>query len=430
MNKKFIAFDVGSCLGESLDRFKNYDEIYAFEPSPWSFKRLTTKFSDQKHIKFFQVAISNTSEFLPFNFHDAYGYSSLLDIDYKGEFTKKNIELDPGFDRIIETINVETQRLDTFMDKHDISHIDFLKIDTQGNDLNVIKSLGSKIKNVNIIELEVHLKKMYKNAATKTDALEYMEQHNFDLIKTDCNSEDLKEYEENLTFKNRNFMEQEQEKYIWSNRPDDEEGEIITNWFSINKYDKRCWIVDNFYSNPDDVRSFALEQKYFPGEGAVGHRTKKQFFFEGMKESFQEIMGKKIKENGEHGWYYPGVNGRFQYCPAGTNTVYHCDEQQYAALVYLTPNAPPQCGTTFFRHRETSRRHNRDIDWEDGEGYKVFPGNTFLDKTPYETVDVIGNVYNRLVIFDGGLIHSASEYFGHDINTCRLHHTFFFNCEE
>lgn len=144
MNTKLIAFDIGSCLGESLDRFKNYDEIYAFEPSPWSFKRLTTKFSDQKHIKFFQVAISNTSEFLPFNFHDSYGYSSLLDIDYEGEFTKKNIELDPGFDRIIETINVETQRLDTFMDKHDISHIDFLKIDTQGNDLNVIKSLGSK----------------------------------------------------------------------------------------------------------------------------------------------------------------------------------------------------------------------------------------------------------------------------------------------
>ena len=44
MNKKFIAFDVGSCLGESLDRFKNYDEIYAFEPCPWSFKRLTAKF--------------------------------------------------------------------------------------------------------------------------------------------------------------------------------------------------------------------------------------------------------------------------------------------------------------------------------------------------------------------------------------------------
>jgi FkbM family methyltransferase len=66
MNKKLIAFDIGACVGESLDRFKNYDEIYAFEPSPWSFKILTEKFSDQKHIKFFQVAISDISGFLPF----------------------------------------------------------------------------------------------------------------------------------------------------------------------------------------------------------------------------------------------------------------------------------------------------------------------------------------------------------------------------
>ena len=427
MNKKLIAFDIGACVGESLDRFKNYDEIYAFEPSPWSFKILTEKFSDQKHIKFFQVAISDISGFLPFNFHNSYGYSSLLDIDCEGEFTKKNVEIDPGFDKIVETINVETQRLDSFIDKHSISHIDFLKIDTQGNDLNVIKSLGSKIQNVHIIELEVHLKRMYKNAATKTEVLEYMKQHNFDLIKTECNGLHLEEYEEKLTFKNKNFMKQE--KYIWSSRPEDEHGEIRTNWFQVNNYNKRCWIVDDFYNDPDAVRNFALQQTYFPGEGAVGHRTRKQFFFDGVKEAFENIMGAKIKTDGEHGWYFPGINGRFQFCEAGTKRVYHCDEQQYAGMIYLTPDAPPECGTTFFRHKGTKRRHNKDIDWESGEGNKVFPGDTFLDKTRYEEVDVIGNVYNRLVIFDGGLIHSATDYFGSNMTNCRLHHMFFFNVE-
>jgi hypothetical protein len=109
--------------------------------------------------------------------------------------------------------------------------------------------------------------------------------------------------------------------------------------------------------------------------------------------------------------------------------VYHCDEQQYAGMIYLTPDAPPECGTTFFRHRGTKRRHNKDIDWDSGEGSEVFPGDTFLDKTRYEEVDVIGNVYNRLVIFDGGLIHSATDYFGSSIGNCRLHHMFFFNVE-
>ena len=219
--------------------------------------------------------------------------------------------------------------------------------------------------------------------------------------------------------------------YIWSEKPEEDWGEIRTNWFNVNSaYNPRCWIVDNFYEDPDSVRDFAFKQKYFPGEGAVGHRTRKQFFFEGIKESFEEIMGKKIKENGVHGWYYPGINARFQWCPAGTNRVYHCDEQRYAALIYLTPNAPPESGTTFFKHKETGRRHNLDINWAAGEGSKVFPGDTFLDKTRYEQVDTVGNVYNRLVIFDGGLIHSATDYFGSSIENSRLHHMFFFNLEE
>ena len=36
----------------------------------------------------------------------------------------------------------------------------------------------------------------------------------------------------------------------------------------------------------------------------------------------------------------------------------------------------------------------------------------FFDKTDLDVVDVAGNVYNRLVIFNARAIHSASEYFG------------------
>jgi hypothetical protein len=91
-------------------------------------------------------------------------------------------------------------------------------------------------------------------------------------------------------------------------------------------------------------------------------------------------------------------------------------------MVYLTPNAPPSTGTSFFRHRETGIRHQ-------GEPgiMQCFNQNTFLDGTPYELVDKIGNVFNRLVIFDGGLIHAASEYFGWDIPSSRLFHMYFFS---
>ena len=222
------------------------------------------------------------------------------------------------------------------------------------------------------------------------------------------------------------------EGYYYDPTPDSEWGLIKTDRFSINQqYNPRMWVVENFYSDPYAVRDFALQQIYFPGEGAVGHRTRKQFIFEGVKERFENIMQKKILDHTEegHGFFDGGINGRFQTCHAGTPLVYHCDAQQFAGMVYLTPEAPPECGTSFFKHKQEGVRHNSEIDWANDQGSRVFNHNTFLDKTPYELVDKIGNVFNRLVIFDGGLIHSASEYFGWDIQTGRLFHMFFFDVE-
>lgn len=226
-----------------------------------------------------------------------------------------------------------------------------------------------------------------------------------------------------------NTKENIMNEFYVDNYPESENGIIDTNKFIINpKSNSRIFVVDNFYDDPTGVRDFALSQTFFPGEGAVGHRTRKQFLFDGLKEKFEDIIGQKIPDHtdDDYGWRDIGINGRFQYCPAGTNLVYHCDAQHWAAMIFLTPDAPPSAGTSFFRHKETKIHHNSQIDWNTN-GHKVFNQHTFLDKTPYETVDNIGNIFNRLVIFDGGLIHSASDYFGWDINTSRLFHIFFFN---
>ena len=217
-------------------------------------------------------------------------------------------------------------------------------------------------------------------------------------------------------------------KYIDST-PDSEWGIIQTDQCGVSDLkDKRFFVVDNFYADPMAVRNFALQQTYYPGEGAVGHRTRKQFMFDGVREAFESIIGVKIADYADgYGWLDTGINGRFQYCPAGTPSVFHCDSQKWAAVIYLTPDAPPQSGTSFYRHKETKIFHNTQINWDAGDGLKVFNQKTFLDSTPYEAVDTVGNIFNRLVIFDGGLIHSGINYFGWDINSSRLFHIFFFN---
>ena len=192
-------------------------------------------------------------------------------------------------------------------------------------------------------------------------------------------------------------------KYIDSD-PSSEYGHIQSNKFNINpKANKRLWVVDDFFEDPLAVRKHALNQYYHDDDGYLGTRTRKQWFFDGMKEKFEETLGKKITK-----WEGYGMNGRFQSCIAGTKLVYHCDSQSYAAAIYLTPYAPYWTGTSFWAYKAYNPgdlgsayaiRHNSHPDLN-----VAFPigKQTFVDKSPYDLVDVVGNVFNRLVIWDAG----------------------------
>src|SRR5688572_23480744 len=108
-------------------------------------------------------------------------------------------------------------------------------------------------------------------------------------------------------------------------------------------------VVDDFYANPDAVREFALKQTYAPDNNYFrGSRTAEKFLFPFLKERFEGMLGAKITH-----WVDHQYNGVFQYCPAGTEVVFHSDHQTFAAVVYLTPDAPLNTGTSFYRSKET-----------------------------------------------------------------------------
>ena len=210
--------------------------------------------------------------------------------------------------------------------------------------------------------------------------------------------------------------------------------EVIENVKTVEKNNKQylshnykptVWVVDNFYEDPDSMRQFALEQEYDIGgigRGYIGNRTQEQFLFPELRSRFENIMGRKITK-----WEEYGMNGRFQYCWSGQPVVYHCDSQMWGGMLYLTPDAPYQCGTTLYAHKRTKARTYYDEGWD--ASWKGVPGDPHLDGTSFEPVDIVGNVYNRLMIFDASSIHSASEYFGTVKGNCRLWQMFFFDTE-
>ena len=180
-------------------------------------------------------------------------------------------------------------------------------------------------------------------------------------------------------------------------------------------------VIDNVYSDPDSVRNFALSQNFnYHPQNHKGKRTDNTFLFNGLKEFFESKLGCKIKN-----WDYYGTNGCFQYCIAGEQLVYHKDTQEYAGVLFLTPEAPPQTGTTFYRSKYTKKMKLSDNDSDHSIVFK----NGFYDSTEFEVVDVVGNVYNRIVLFDARMIHSASCYFGTNIENGRLFQLFFFDLD-
>ena len=210
--------------------------------------------------------------------------------------------------------------------------------------------------------------------------------------------------------------------------PDSQWGQIHSDRFKISTDQKRRLIVvDDFYEDPHAVREYALKQYYFDDEGYLGMRTRKQHFFAGVKERFEELLNMEIVSPED--WEDYGMNGRFQSCIAGTSRVFHCDQQRFAAIVYLTPNAPIGSGTSTFQHKESKVFHSQQRTPEGKTIDDAFNQHTFVDSFPYELMDHCANVYNRLVIFDAKCIHAAQDYFGWDIESGRLWHMFFFDTE-
>lgn len=188
-------------------------------------------------------------------------------------------------------------------------------------------------------------------------------------------------------------------------------------------------VVDNFYKDPDIVREYALEQEFKANEAYhKGSRTQKSYIPSWAKAEFSRLLNKEVKE-------FVGATGVFQYCIAKDNVVYHYDTQEYAAMVYLTPNAPLQTGTQTYRSKRTglfaaatdadAARLNMPKEQID---FISFNGNNFYDRHNMELVDSVANVYNRLVIFNARALHAATSYFGDTKENARLFHLYFFNC--
>jgi hypothetical protein len=197
-------------------------------------------------------------------------------------------------------------------------------------------------------------------------------------------------------------------------------------------------VVDDFFRNPDEVRSLALAQEYASDiRYYKGLRTHERFLWPNLREEFGRLLGKPVTE-----WLGHGANGIFQQTSVEDPLVWHHDSQGYAGAVYLTPNAAPGTGTSFWRDRSLGcrRRPSHPMEVERlgsdeavraAEGVVYDPYN-LVNGDNWELIESVAGLYNRLVLWDASLIHSATSY--SDFSTERIAPTrlvqlFFFDAD-
>lgn len=185
--------------------------------------------------------------------------------------------------------------------------------------------------------------------------------------------------------------------------------------------------VDNFYNDVDEVRKMALNMEFGVRGNYPGQRTVPVY-----NESVKTIIGNIIRPYaGEITRWETDYTGSFQYTTQRDRSWVHADQTtKWAAVIYLTPNAPLSGGTGLFRHKETGIEvapknpdgsYNMDIL---SELYK-----DSQDMTKWEMTNFVGNVYNRLIMYRGDIFHTSLDYFGRDMHDGRLFQTFFFDTE-
>jgi len=186
-------------------------------------------------------------------------------------------------------------------------------------------------------------------------------------------------------------------------------------------------VIDNFYENPMEVRNFALKQEYIEQKCiedsyCIGKRTR-PFACQEHKERFQKILeplvGKIIN------FPFDTENGKFQYSTSNEHSWVHHDKNgtNYAGIIYLTPDAPVESGTAFYQYIDGTM--NADESTLMKSDYIKYD----KDMTKWKLVDKVGNVFNRLVLFDSSRYHTGVDFFGSDIYNSRLYQLFFFSIE-
>lgn len=172
-----ILFDVGGNIGEYSISLKKYfpdANIFSFEPNPKAFAIMKENLA-----KFNNVICENIGLGSTIGSEKMYSYSK-VENSTLGTLNKSALNDLYKINDQIEEIQFSINTIDNYCIQKNISQIDFLKIDTEGQELNILKGAEKMIKNnkIKIIQFEFNNFNVYYRIFLK-DFYDLLNNYNF-----------------------------------------------------------------------------------------------------------------------------------------------------------------------------------------------------------------------------------------------------------
>lgn len=191
-------------------------------------------------------------------------------------------------------------------------------------------------------------------------------------------------------------------------------------------------IVDNFYNNALATRNYVLTQEFsvkgnYPGQRTISYATED---LKNIIQKYVEPFAGKITEfpipKSDLSDAATIYNGAFQYTTSRDRSWMHTDKwNNWAGIIFLTPDAPLTSGTGFYKFMDGTRSQEDTILLKNQELIDRFS----QDFTKWEMIDRVGNIFNRLILFNAHNYHMSQDYFGDTKENSRLFQVFFFSTE-
>ena len=178
-----IVLDIGAHKGEFLNhikKIKSIRKVYSLEPQKMIFNELLKEIDNKKFFAY-NVAISNNNGKQKMQINDFSMTSTLSKLNEKSKYYKIKNLIIGNKKKKFEFI--KTERLDFFTKKRKLKNIDLLKIDTEGHELNVVKSGFKTLKKTKYLLVEFRQNDLYLNYSSSL-LHKMITKNNFELVKS------------------------------------------------------------------------------------------------------------------------------------------------------------------------------------------------------------------------------------------------------